>query len=135
MASIQDRLHNVARYTGKDFQLILTRYFQERLLFRLSQTPHRDNFCLKGGALLYALERETSRPTLDIDLLSLKIRIDKERFDVIFREICGFQHPEDGVRFGYEKNHRRGNDGTAAICGVANQSPGFAWYDAATDES
>ena len=39
IASIQDRLHNVAKSTGKDFQLILTRYFQERLLFRLSQTP------------------------------------------------------------------------------------------------
>ena len=103
VASIQDRLRNVAKSTGKDFQLILTRYFQERLLFRLSQTPHRDNFCLKGGALLYALERETSRPTLDIDLLSLKIRIDKERFDGIFREICGFQHQEDGVQFDYEK--------------------------------
>jgi len=103
IASIQDRLRNVAKSTGKDFQLILTRYFQERLLFRLSQTPHRDNFCLKGGALLYALERETSRPTLDIDLLSLKIRIDKERFDEIFREICGFLHPEDGVQFDYEK--------------------------------
>jgi predicted nucleotidyltransferase component of viral defense system len=103
IASIQDRLRNVAKSTGKDFQLILTRYFQERLLFRLSQTTHRDNFCLKGGALLYALERETSRPTLDIDLLSLKIRMDKQRFDGIFREICSFLHPEDGVQFDYEK--------------------------------
>lgn len=82
IASLQDRLRKVAKSTGKDFQLILTRYFQERLLFRLSQTPHRDNFRLKGGAL-----------------------------------------------------HRRGNHGTAEICGVANQSPGFAWYDAATDEN
>lgn len=31
------------------------------------------------------------------------IRIDKQRFDGIFREICGFQHPEDGVQFDYEK--------------------------------
>lgn len=71
--SIQDRLRKVAKASGKDFQLVLTRYFQERLLFRLSQSPYRDDFCLKGGALLYALEGEASRPTLDIDLLSLKI--------------------------------------------------------------
>ena len=103
IATIQDKLRNVAKSIGKDFQLVLTRYFQERLLFRLSQTTHRDNFCLKGGALLYALERETSRPTLDIDLLSLKIRIDKERFAGIFREICGFQHPDDCVQFDTEK--------------------------------
>lgn len=103
VASIQGKLRQVAQSIGKDFQLILTRYFQERLLFRLSQTAHRDNFCLKGGALLYALERETSRPTLDIDLLSLKIRLDKERFVGIFQEICGFQHPDDGVQFDAEK--------------------------------
>lgn len=51
-ASIQDKLRNIAKTSGKDFQLILTRYFQEWLLYRLSQTVHRDNFCLKGGALI-----------------------------------------------------------------------------------
>lgn len=76
--SVQDKLRNVAKSAGKDFQLILTRYFQERLLFRLSQSEHQKNFCLKGGVLLYALEREASRPTLDLDLLSLKIRMDME---------------------------------------------------------
>ena len=102
-ASIQDKLRNIAKNSGKDFQLILTRYFQERLLYRLSQTVHRDNFCLKGGALLYAFERETSRPTLDIDFLSLKIRIEQERFAEIFREICGFQYLDDGVQFETKK--------------------------------
>lgn len=29
--------------------------------------------------------------------------MDKQRFDGIFREICGFLHPEDGVEFDYEK--------------------------------
>ncbi len=99
LQSIQDKLRNIAKATGKDFQLILTRYFQERLLFRLSQSKHRDNFCLKGGALLYALERETSRPTLDLDLLSMKIRLDKARFAGIFIEICDFQYPGDGVLY------------------------------------
>ncbi len=101
--SIQDKLRNIAKATGKDFQLILTRYFQERLLFRLSQSSHRDNFCLKGGALLYAFEREASRPTLDLDLLSLKIRLDKTRFAGIFREICDFEYPDDGVQFDTNK--------------------------------
>jgi predicted nucleotidyltransferase component of viral defense system len=96
--SIQDRLRRVAKESGKDFQLILTRYFQERLLFRLSISEHRDNFCLKGGALLYALEREASRPTLDIDLLAMKSRLDKELFLQIFKEICSISYPEDGVQ-------------------------------------
>jgi predicted nucleotidyltransferase component of viral defense system len=101
--SLQDKLRNIAKSAGKDFQLILTRYFQERLLFRLSQSEYNEHFCLKGGALLYALERETSRPTLDLDLLSLKIRIDKARFDEIFRKICNIISPQDGVQFDIEK--------------------------------
>jgi predicted nucleotidyltransferase component of viral defense system len=97
--SIQERLRTVARSGGKEFQLILTRYFQERLLFRISQSPYAGNFCLKGGALLYAFEKEASRPTLDIDLLSLKIQRDVERFKGIFDEICGISFPADGVQF------------------------------------
>lgn len=103
VASIQDKLRNLARAAGKDYQLILTRYFQERLLFRLSQTPHRDNFILKGGALLYALEGEASRPTLDLDLLSMKIRLDKALFERIFQEIGQFEHLADGIQFDTEK--------------------------------
>lgn len=103
LQSIQDKLRNVAKASGKDFQLILTRYFQERLLFRLSQTRHREHFCLKGGVLLYALEREASRPTLDLDLLSMKMRLDKTLFAQIFKEICGVQYPADGMEVDLDK--------------------------------
>lgn len=51
---------------------------------RLAATPYRNNLCLKGGALLYALEREKSRPTLDF--LASKIRLDKAHFTGVFRE-------------------------------------------------
>lgn len=51
---------------------------------------------------MYALEREASRPTLDLDLLSLKIRMDKERFADIFQEICQVTFPGDGVQFDAE---------------------------------
>lgn len=103
ISAIQDKLRRIAKLAGMDFQLILTRYFQERLLFRLSKSTHREHFCLKGGALLYALEQEASRPTLDLDLLSLKIRMDKARFSEIFREICNVAFQEDGVQFDTEK--------------------------------
>lgn len=97
--SLQDKLRNIARSSGKDFQLILTRYFHERLLFRISKSEHADNFCLKGGALMYAWDRDTSRPTLDLDLLSLQIRMDQARFLKIFCEICNVPVPNDGVLF------------------------------------
>ena len=101
--SIQDRLRNIAKSSGRDFQLVLTRYFQERLLFRLSRSRYKEDFCLKGGALLYALDKEMSRPTLDIDLLSLKIKRDVEKFASIFREICELPVSADGLEFESER--------------------------------
>lgn len=51
--SVRAKLLNVARKKEVFNQTILTRYFQERLLYRISQTHFRDNFYLKGGALMY----------------------------------------------------------------------------------
>ena len=45
-ASIRARLLNLARAKGQAFDLLLTRYATERLLYRLSTTPHRDRFVL-----------------------------------------------------------------------------------------
>lgn len=46
--SIRDRLLALARKRGEDFQLLLTHFGLERLLYRLSQSDHRDRFILKG---------------------------------------------------------------------------------------
>lgn len=67
--SIRTKLLNVAKKEDVFHQTILTRYFQERLLYRMSQTRYRSNFYLKGGALMYAYEKFAARPTLDIDFL------------------------------------------------------------------
>ncbi len=77
--SVRDRLQKIAQETQVDFQLLLIRFFQERMLYRLSKSDFKDNFCLKGGALLYALEHDRSRPTLDIDLLGMQITNDQSR--------------------------------------------------------
>lgn len=52
-ASVRARLQNVARENQASFQRMLTRYALERLLFRLSVSPHKDRFILKG-TMLYA---------------------------------------------------------------------------------
>lgn len=84
--SIQMKLKQLSKIQKKNHQLTLTRYFQERLLYRLSKSEFRNNFFLKGGALIYALEQETSRPTLDIDLLAEKVRIDINLFQAYFKK-------------------------------------------------
>jgi predicted nucleotidyltransferase component of viral defense system len=48
-ASIKARLMNIARAEKIDFDSLLLRYFQERLLYRLSISDFSDRFVLKGG--------------------------------------------------------------------------------------
>jgi hypothetical protein len=48
-ASVRARLQNVSRETGQSFELILTRYALERLLYRLSTSAYADRFVLKGA--------------------------------------------------------------------------------------
>jgi len=97
VASIQSRLKQIAQEEGKAYQLILTRYFQERLLFRVFSSDYALNFCLKGGALLYALEQEKSRPTLDIDFLALQLSNEASRLIEVFTEIGAIEYDVDGV--------------------------------------
>ena len=51
-ASVRARLQNLSRETGQSFDLILTRYTLERLLYRLSTSAYAERFVLKGAMLL-----------------------------------------------------------------------------------
>lgn len=100
--SIQSRLKNVAQRKNKTYQIILIRYFIERLIYRLSISPFKNNFCLKGGALLYAFEQAVSRPTMDLDLLGLQIANEQTELKKIFQAICQLPCADDGVSFIHE---------------------------------
>lgn len=68
-ASVKARLQNEATRRGEDFNLLLLRYGIERLLYRLSQSPHADRFLLKGAMLFVVWDEKTHRPTRDLDFL------------------------------------------------------------------
>lgn len=100
--SIRSRLLNVSKNESVFYQTILTRYFQERLLYRMSLTSYRNNFYLKGGALMYAFERFAARPTLDIDFLGCNISNDGDNLIGVFQKICSVTCEEDGVVYDVE---------------------------------
>ena len=50
-ASVRARLKHHADAAKQDFNLTLTHYGLERLLYRLSISPHGTNFVLKGALL------------------------------------------------------------------------------------
>ena len=61
-ASVHARLQNHARATKRPFQELLQYYAMERFLYRLSSTPHRERFVLKGA--LIRISRVRARPTV-----------------------------------------------------------------------
>ncbi len=97
--SIRTKLLNIAQGNGVNYQVLLIRYIQERLLYRLSQSTQRNHFVLKGGALLYAIQDLKARPTLDLDFLGQNIRNNKDVLLQAFREIALIPCPEDAVTF------------------------------------
>lgn len=100
--SIKAKLLNIAKEQNQDYQQLITRYLYERLLFRLSISDYKDKFYLKGGALLYAIEKELPRPTKDIDFLGVRIKNDLANIKHVFKDICHIECVEDGVRIDIE---------------------------------
>lgn len=96
-ASILARLLTLAKQRGDDYNLLLNRFGMERLLARVSTSPHADRFLLKG-ALLFALWYDTPhRPTRDADLLGFGPD-DEENLIATFRDIAAMEL-DDGIVF------------------------------------
>ena len=96
-ASILARLLTLAKQRGYDYSLLLNRFALERLLARISTSPHADRFLLKG-ALLFALWYETPhRPTRDADLLGFGPD-DEANLIATFRDIAAMDL-SDGIVF------------------------------------
>lgn len=60
-ASVANRLLQRARQTGEEHQLLLTRFGLERLMYRLSESPARDRFVVKGALLFLVWAEEPFR--------------------------------------------------------------------------
>lgn len=96
--SVRDRLRKVAVAMRLDYNLVLTRYALERLLYRLSVSSQRDRFALKGAMLFFVWTKKIIRPSRDLDLLGFGVS-DPDELRVAFREIMGMPVAEDGAAF------------------------------------
>jgi predicted nucleotidyltransferase component of viral defense system len=97
-ASVRARLMNIARETKRDFDAILLQYFQERFLYRLSISPFRSDFILKGALLFLVYEMPFLRPTKDVDFLVRSKSRDNVTIKNMIQDIARID-VEDGVRF------------------------------------
>jgi predicted nucleotidyltransferase component of viral defense system len=99
-ASVKTRLLAAARKSGKPFQSLLIYYGLERFLFRLSRSPLKEKFILKGGLLLMGMGLPSARTTWDIDFLGLGPR-DIDAVGTSIREI-GKVALDDGLVYEFD---------------------------------
>lgn len=89
-SSIQARLLNYSRVNKREYGQVLTKFALERLLYRLSQSKHSENFLLKG-ALLFDLWFDVPlRSTRDIDLLGFGLA-ELPHVVGVFEDLCRLQ--------------------------------------------
>lgn len=96
-ASVRARLLQLSRQNGQSFELVLTRFALERLLFRLGQSRHSNRFVLKGAMLFMSWFDDPHRGTRDLDLLGFGDPEPEEMLET-FREILA-DAANDGVSF------------------------------------
>lgn len=96
-ASVRQRLLNLAHRKAEPFDLVLTRYAQERLLYRLGQSEWRNKFLLKGAMLFAVWYDRPYRPTRDLDLLGFGAS-DIPQLEATFQSLCRIE-AEDGIQF------------------------------------
>ncbi|MEW6679033.1 MAG: nucleotidyl transferase AbiEii/AbiGii toxin family protein [Pseudomonadota bacterium] len=96
-ASIRDRLLNKARSEKLDYNLLLTQYALERMLYRLSISGQRDQFLLKGALLFDLWFDVPHRPTHDADFLGFG-SAEISHVEALFQDICRIE-VEDGIVF------------------------------------
>ena len=82
-------------------QILIRNYIMERFLERLSLSPYRGNFILKGGMLVSAMVGLDTRSTVDIDTTIKNLSLTVESAENILAEIITIP-VEDDVLFKIE---------------------------------
>lgn len=96
-ASVRTRLLRLSQEKNQIFELVLTRYVIERLLYRLAVSPHANGFVLKGAMLLMTWFEEPFRGTRDLDLLGYGDPTPQAALGVL-QDVMSIE-AQDGVRF------------------------------------
>lgn len=96
--SVRDRLRSRAQARDEEYNFVLNRYAVERFLYRLSRTPHRERFVLKGATLLAAWATQPYRATLDVDFAGFGAS-DPASLEAVFREVSRAEVEDDGLAF------------------------------------
>lgn len=79
--------YNISKQTGLTFNSVMTYYFLEVILKKLSRSSYADHYIFKGGFLLSNIIGVESRSTVDIDFLFHKQTLSEENVQQQLEEI------------------------------------------------
>lgn len=89
--------HKISKQTGLTFNSVMTYYFLEMILKKLSQSSYSKNYIFKGGFLLSNVIGVESRSTVDIDFLFQNITLSFENVEKQLKDILAI--PIEGINF------------------------------------
>lgn len=95
-------VRNLSKGDSMQAQILIRNYIMERFLERLSLSPYRGNFILKGGILVSAMVGLDTRSTMDIDATIKNLPLSAQSAESILAEIISIPI-DDGVLFKTER--------------------------------
>ena len=84
---LKGAIRNIAKEKDLHAQEVLQIFMFERILERLSLSPYKKNFVLKGGLLISSMIGISERTTMDMDTTVRGIDMDEENIERIVKEI------------------------------------------------
>jgi hypothetical protein len=122
-ASVRGKLLNYSKKNNQDYNLTLTRFMSERLIYRLSISHYSDLFLLKGAMLFDLWFDVPHRPTRDIDFLGFGSS-ELSQLHKTFQDLCNIE-VKDGVTFDAESVRASEIRKEVAYAGVRLSLTGF----------
>lgn len=96
--SLKAKLNNYAIKHHIAPQVVMQNYMFERFLLRLSQSPYRDQFVLKGGMLIASIVGLDTRSTMDLDATIRQLPLTEERLTEAILSISNIES-DDNISF------------------------------------
>ena len=95
---LKGAIRNLAKKKGSHAQEVLQIFMFERIIERLSVSPYKDRFILKGGLLISAILGVAERTTMDMDTTVKGLPMDEQSIRKAISEILD-QPVDDGIEF------------------------------------
>jgi predicted nucleotidyltransferase component of viral defense system len=95
---LKDKVRNLSKSDSTKAQTLIRNFIMERFLERITLSPYRNHFILKGGMLVAAVVGLDTRATMDIDTTVRNLSLTVEDATKIVETIMAVDIP-DGVSF------------------------------------